>query len=165
MGYLDFMKIESCTLLLGNEKELSIVPSSPVCMESASTASSMQPPDILPPKLVPTFRLDAKTKNHVLLKFPATRSDSSPTRRYSMFKKKKNCETKWYYQKCCVPPHPGKCDTRYHTLQSVLTHLQKVCTKLQIPVCHSLWAECFWILLLNESIESILTFKNPGLGN
>jgi hypothetical protein len=89
MGYLDFMKIVFCTLLLGNEKELSSVPSSPACKESASTASSsMKPPDVLPPKIVPhktpPFRLDSKTKDHVLLKFPAARSDSKPTRRCSV---------------------------------------------------------------------------------
>jgi hypothetical protein len=39
MGYLDFMKVVSRTLILESEKELSNVPPSTACMESASTAS------------------------------------------------------------------------------------------------------------------------------
>jgi hypothetical protein len=55
MEYLDFMKIVSHTLLQGSEKELSNIPSSPASMESASTtSSSVQPPDVLPPKRDPT---------------------------------------------------------------------------------------------------------------
>jgi hypothetical protein len=84
MGYLDFMKILSHTLLLGSEKELSDVPSSPASMESAPTAS-MQSPNVLPPKRVPAkdspFLLDGKPKDYVLLKFPAARSDSSLIKR------------------------------------------------------------------------------------
>jgi hypothetical protein len=86
MGYLDFMKTVPHTLLLGSEKELSSIPSSPAQMESASIASSsMQPPDVLPlkraPALGPPFRLHGKTKDYVFLKFPVARSDSSLTRR------------------------------------------------------------------------------------
>jgi hypothetical protein len=54
---------------------------------------SVQPPDISPPKRAPAkdppFRLDGKTKDHVLTKFPAVKSDSSPTRRCSVCLKKK----------------------------------------------------------------------------
>jgi hypothetical protein len=86
MGYLDFMKIVSRTFLLGGEKELSNVPPLPASMETASPgSSSMQPPDVLPPKRAPAkdppFQLDGKTRDHVLLKFPAARSDSSQTKR------------------------------------------------------------------------------------
>jgi hypothetical protein len=42
--YMDFMKSVSRALLLGS------VPSSSTSMEATSTASSVQPPDILPPK-------------------------------------------------------------------------------------------------------------------
>jgi hypothetical protein len=116
--YLDFTKIVSRTLLLESERELCNVPPSPSSAESASTASSMQPPYILPPKRAPAidppFRLDGKTKDHVLMKFPAARSDSSQIRRCSVCLKNIN-ETRWCCRKCGVPLHPGKCDTRYHT--------------------------------------------------
>jgi hypothetical protein len=54
MEYKDFIKTASRTLLLGSEKELPSVPSSPARMESASTASvTSQPPDASPPKEPP----------------------------------------------------------------------------------------------------------------
>jgi hypothetical protein len=119
MGYLDFMKIVSRTLLLESERELCNVPPSPGSIESASTASSsMQPPDILPPKRAPAkdppFRLDGNTKDDVLPKFPAVRSDNSPTRRCRVYLTK-NSETRWYCRNCGVPLHPVKYDTGYHT--------------------------------------------------
>jgi hypothetical protein len=54
-------------------------------MESASTALwSIQPQDVLPPKRAPVkdppFCLDGKTEDHILPKFPAARSNDSPTR-------------------------------------------------------------------------------------
>jgi hypothetical protein len=62
-------------------------------MELAATVSLMQLPVFLPPKRAPAkdppFQLDGKTKDHVLLKFPAARSDSFPTRRYVCLKNKK----------------------------------------------------------------------------
>jgi hypothetical protein len=86
MEYLDFIKIVFHTLLLGSENELSRAPPSPASMESASTASSsMQPPDVSLTKRAPTkdppFQPNGKTKDHVMLQFPAARSDSRPTRR------------------------------------------------------------------------------------
>jgi hypothetical protein len=80
MEYVGFMNIVSHTLLLGSEKELATVSPSPASTESASTASSsVQPPDVFLSKRAPAkhppFRLDGKTKNNVLLKFSAARSE------------------------------------------------------------------------------------------
>jgi hypothetical protein len=71
-------------------KELNNAPPSPASITSAYTASSsLQAPNILPPKGVPRkdplFRLDGKRNEHILLKFLGVKIGNTYTRRCILF--------------------------------------------------------------------------------
>jgi hypothetical protein len=123
-SHLNFMQTVSRNFQ-GSEMNSPAISASPAASDTTSLAStpSSQPSKHRTPKTAPAkdppFRLDGKRKEHVLLKLPPMKSDSNPTRRCRVCLKNKNIsETRWYCKKCGVPLHPGRCDTRYHSLKS-----------------------------------------------
>lgn len=117
LTFLQYMQVVSRQFV--QQDDITEVPQSPASTSSSLSCSSavVTPPRRAPAK-DPPYRLDGKRKEHVLLHFPATKSDRTPTRRCRVcMKNSKVSETRWFCKKCGVPLHPGLCDTRYHTLK------------------------------------------------
>jgi hypothetical protein len=166
MGYLDSMKIVSRGKWEGIMQWFSIMCKCRISfyciiINATSTHFAAKKPSKGPP-----FRLDGKTKDHVLMKFPAVRSDSRLTRRCSMFKKqnKKLVKLGGIVESVVFLCILGKVIPGTTLSKCTKKDLQKVCTNFQLPMCHRLRAESFCILLVSECIKCTLIFKNPGFG-